>query len=425
VEILARQAATRAPDLVPIRHGRMLASEFAFFRGMAAIMAADLAGTAVSGLQVQLCGDAHLSNFGVFASAERNLIFDVNDFDETLPGPWEWDVKRLATSIEVAGRDRAADPVARQQAVAGTVAAYREAMRDFAGRRQLDLWYSTMDEAAIRSRFIAESGQKRAPALERALTKSRSKDHMKALRKLTTVIDGQPQIVADPPLLIPLRDIVTEDGTPADLDVADIYTRYRHSLQEDRRHLLEQFRYVDTARKVVGVGSVGTRCWVVLLVGRDNLDPLFLQIKEAQDSVLAPFAGKSSYVNQGQRVVVGQRLIQASSDIFLGWIRIVALDGNFRDFYVRQLWDWKGSVDTAALTPSNLAVYGRLCAWTLARGHARSGDPVAIAAYLGGRPTFDAAVARFAAAYADQNERDYQDFAGAVAQGELAAVTNL
>ena len=426
VDIIAEQATSREPVLVPIRHGRMMVSPFTFYRGAAAIMAADLAATPVSGLRAQLCGDAHLLNFGGFASPERALVFDVNDFDETLPGPWEWDVKRLAASIEVAGRDAAMKPGERRAAVEATVRQYREALRSFAGLTELGVWYSRLEGAALVEMARSELGPKQAPNMEASLAKARSKDSMKAFSKLTTIVDGQPRITADPPLIVPLRDLVNkEQEARMEHELHELFRAYRRSLQADRRHLLEQYRIVDIARKVVGVGSVGTRCWVLLLMGRQDADPVFLQVKEAQDSVLAPYVGKSRVSNQGQRVVEGQRVMQSASDIFLGWLRTIGLDNRQRDFYVRQLWDGKVSVDPAALTPAVLAVYGRICGWTLARAHARSGDRIAIASYLGAGPGFDWAVGQFAMAYADQNERDYSAFLDAVKKGVLPAETGL
>ncbi len=422
VDILAEQATTREPDLVPIRHARMLESPFAFYRGAAALIAADLAHTPASGLRVQLCGDAHLLNFGGYASPERALVFDVNDFDETLSGPWEWDIKRLAASIEVAGREQKIAEPDRRRAVQETVRHYREAMGQFARLTELDVWYLRLDETGIAERFQAEVGKENAPQFARNLAKARAKDSMKAFTKLTEVVDGEPRIVADPPLIIPLRDLLDPVVRPDyEEEIRAIFRGYRQTLEGDRRHLLEQYRLVDAARKVVGVGSVGTRCWVVLLMGRNDNDPLFLQIKEAQESVLAPFAGKSEFANQGQRVVEGQRLMQAASDIFLGWIRATGLDGRPRDFYVRQLWDSKWSVDLTNLNPVTLTAYGRACAWTLARAHARSGDRFALAAYLGNGPRFDEAAAQFSTAYADQNQRDYDEFAAAVKRGTLEA----
>jgi len=420
IELLESQARARVRELVPIRYGRMLVSPFTFYRGAAMIMAHDLGPTPRSRLTVQCCGDAHLSNFGVFASPERRLVFDVNDFDETLPGPWEWDVKRLAASIEVAARDSSLPRADRRSAVEATAGQYRQAMADFATRTELGVWYARLDATDVLELARKELGRQSAPVIVNAMAKARTKDSMKAFSKLTQIVDGEPRIVADPPLIVPLRDLVDTEARPGYLkEISQLFRDYRRTLQPDRRHLLEQYRMVDLARKVVGVGSVGTRCWVLLLMGRGDGDPMFLQVKEAQDSVLAPYAGRSKVSNQGQRVVEGQRLMQASSDIFLGWIRGTGLDNQTRDFYVRQLWDWKVSVDPANLTSANLAAYGRMCAWTLARAHARSGDRFAIASYLGNGPTFDRAIADFAVAYADQNERDYQAFVNAINAGEL------
>src|SRR5271166_2802886 len=422
IGLLEEQAKSRVPELVPIRRGRMMVSPFTFYRGAALPMASDLSRTPVSGLAVQACGDAHLSNFGIFGSAERDLVFDVNDFDETLPGPWEWDVKRLAASMEVAAREAGIMPAERRRIVEETVRGYREAMNEFAQMTEPEVWYARIDATEFLHRFQAEVGKKVTPEVKKALEKARSKDSMKAFAKLTEVFDGQSRIVADPPLVSPLRDLVDPASLPQwEDELVNLYRNYRQTLQEDRRHFVEEYRMVDIARKVVGVGSVGTRCWIVLLLGRDDNDPLFLQIKEAQNSVLATFAGGSKYPNQGQRVVEGQRLMQASSDIFLGWIRAAGFDGKERDFYVRQLWDWKISVNPENFTPSSLAAYGRACGWTLARAHARSGDRFSIAAYLGGGPAFDDAVAEFADAYANQNERDYEQFAAAVKGGVLEA----
>jgi uncharacterized protein (DUF2252 family) len=420
VEIISAQAESREPDLVPIRHGRMMVSPFTFYRGAAAVMAADLAATPTSGLRVQLCGDAHLLNFGGYASPERDLVFDVNDFDETLPGPWEWDMKRLGASIEVAARDSGLPRADRRSAVEAAASQYREAMTDFAGRTELGVWYARLDADDILALARKELGRQSAPVLMNAMSKARAKDSMKAFSKLTQIVEGEPRILADPPLIVPLRDLVESDVRPHyQAELTKLFHDYRRTLQPDRRHLLEQYRMVDLARKVVGVGSVGTRCWILLLLGRKDADPVFLQIKEAQDSVVAPYAGRSKVSNQGQRVVEGQRVMQASSDIFLGWIRGTGLDDQTRDFYVRQLWDWKVSVDPANLTSANLAVYGRICAWTLARAHARSGDRFAIASYLGTGPSFDRAIGDFAVAYADQNERDYETFVEAINSGEL------
>jgi uncharacterized protein (DUF2252 family) len=421
VEILADQAKTREPDLVPIRHGRMLVSPFTFFRGAAAVMAADLGHTPSCGLRVQLCGDAHLLNFGGYGSPERDLVFDVNDFDETLPGPWEWDVKRLAVSLVVAARGAGFSRVQGRAAVEAAVGQYRQAMIDFAAKTELEVWYSKLDESVVVERAAALGG-KVAPNLERTFAKARSKDHVRAFSKLTKIVNGEPRIAADPPLVVPVRDLVDRGERPEyERELRGMFRDYRRTLQPDRRRLLEQFRLVDLARKVVGVGSVGTRCWIALLMGRDDADPMFLQIKEAQESVLAPFAGKSKVANEGERVVRGQRLMQASSDIFLGWIRVKGFDNQERDFYVRQLWDWKISLEPTTMTPANLPLYGQMCGWTLARAHARSGDRIALASYVGTSTVFEGAIADFAEAYADQNERDHQEFAAAVKAGVLPA----
>jgi len=430
VALLEQQAGSRLPDLVPVRYGRMLVSPFTYFRGAALPMATDLARTPASGLTVQACGDAHLSNFGVFGSPERRLMFDVNDFDETLPGPWEWDVKRLAASMEVAARDNGFGRKQRGAIVLATAARYRVAMREFAAMNNLDVWYARADVDSAREQFqFAERMTARQlKALEAGKAKARTADSMKALRKLTQSVDGSPRIVADPPLIVPIRDMLPSEADAADTfgELEALLGRYRRTLQTDRRILLEQYELTDMALKVVGVGSVGTRCWIVLMLGRDDSDPLFLQVKEAQQSVLAPFAGASKFANEGQRVVAGQRLMQAASDIFLGWNRIDAgLDGRQRDFYVRQLRDWKFSLDINAMVPDGMKLYGELCAWTLARAHARSGDRIAIAAYLGGSGVFDTAIAEFAALYADQNERDYRALADAAASGRITATPGL
>jgi uncharacterized protein (DUF2252 family) len=422
--LLEEQAKTRVPDLVPVRWGRMMVSPFTFYRGAALPMAADLATTPVSGLAVQACGDAHLSNFGVFGSAERRLVFDVNDFDETLPGPWEWDVKRLAASLEVAGRDNGFGGKDRRAIVAATVASYRQAMRNFAGMTNLDVWYAHADVDQVRADFAAQLKARQRKQIDEGVAKARTRDSMQELAKLTRVVDGRPKITADPPLVVPIADLLPAHADQATLTAQfqDLLGKYRRTLETDRRYLLEMFTFGDMARKVVGVGSVGTRCWIVLMLGRDESDPLFLQVKEAQASVLSRFVGASKYNNQGQRVVAGQRLMQATSDIFLGWQRIEAgLDDQQRDFYVRQLRDWKFSVPIEELVPRGMRQYGQLCGWTLARAHARSGDRIAIAAYLGNADVFDQAITRFAAAYADQNERDHQSLVDAVASGRIVA----
>jgi uncharacterized protein (DUF2252 family) len=428
LSLLTAQAATRLPDLVPVRWGRMLASPFSYYRGAALPMASDLASTPVSGLPVQACGDAHLSNFGIFGSAERRLVFDVNDFDETLPGPWEWDVKRLAASMEVAARDNGFTGKERRQIVTAAVARYRQAMRDFARMTNLDVWYARADMDQLLADFQGEFDKRQRKLLSKGLAKARTRDSMQEVGKLTHVVDGKPRIISDPPLIVPIDELLPRqvDRKAFVAEITDLISKYRRTLETDRRHLLEEFEFADMARKVVGVGSVGTRCWIVLMLGRDENDPLFLQVKEAEESVLSHFVGASKYANEGQRVVAGQRLMQASSDIFLGWQRVEAgLDGRRRDFYVRQLRDWKFSIDVQALIPRGMLLYGQLCGWTLARAHARSGDRIAIAAYLGGSDVFDQAVTQFAASYADQNERDYQSLVAAAADGRIQADRDL
>jgi uncharacterized protein (DUF2252 family) len=427
VQLLERQAKTRVADLVPIRYGRMLSSPLAFYRGAALVMANDLAQTPSSGLRTQCCGDAHLSNFGVFASPERRLVFDINDFDETLPGPWEWDVKRLATSILIASQSRDFAAKDQDQAVLDTVEQYRAAMAEFAAMTNLAVWYANVDIDAALARFGRQFRRRALKRTERALAQARTRDSMSALSKLSREIDGQPRIVADPPLIVPLDDLAQGGERDELLDsVHTLLSSYRASLQRDRALLLEQFEMVDAARKVVGVGSVGTRSWIVLLLGRDAKDPLFLQVKEAGASVLEGLAGNAAVDNQGERVVVGQHVMQASSDILLGWLRVdVDLDGSQRDYYVRQLRDWKGSAEVDQMDAQGLTAYGSLCGWTLARAHARSGDRIAIAAYLGRGPSFDKAVLEFSHAYAEQNQRDFRALAKAVKAGRVAARTGL
>jgi uncharacterized protein (DUF2252 family) len=424
VSLLERQAQSRVPDLVPVRYGRMLVSPFTFFRGAALPMASDLARTPVSGLRVQACGDAHLSNFGIFGSPERRLMFDVNDFDETLPGPWEWDVKRLAASMEVAGRENGLTRKQRRAVVLATVGRYREAMREFAGYSNLRVFYTRIDVEQIRDELGSRLTSRQRKKWDQGQAKARSADSMRDLKKLTRMVDGERRIVADPPLIVPLEDMAADmDPEQVHVLVDDLITKYRRTLQPDRRLLLDQYQLTDMAHKVVGVGSVGTRCFIALMLGRDHRDPLFLQVKEAQESVLAPFAGASRIANEGQRVVTGQRLMQAAGDSFLGWSGTKSgMDGESRNFYVRQLRDWKYSIEIADLAPDGLRLYGELCGWTLARAHARSGDRVAIAAYLGGSDVFDRAIAEFAASYADQNERDHRALADAVASGRITAV---
>jgi uncharacterized protein (DUF2252 family) len=426
--LLEQQAKSRVPELVPVRWGRMMVSPFTFYRGAALPMASDLATTPVSGLAVQACGDAHLSNFGLFGSAERRLVFDVNDFDETLPGPWEWDVKRLAASLEVAARDNQFPPKQRRDIVVSAVAQYRQAMRNFAGMTNLEVWYSHADIDQLRAEYDAQLQARQRKMLEKGLAKARTRDSMEQLGKLTRMVDGRPRIISEPPLLVPIDELLPAERDRASLEeeLQALIAQYQRTLETDRRYLLQQYEFCDMARKVVGVGSVGTRCWIVLMLGRDDSDPLFLQVKEAEASVLSRFVGASKYANQGQRVVAGQRLMQATSDIFLGWQRIKAgLDGRTRDFYVRQLRDWKFSIDIETLRPEGLRTYGALCGWTLARAHARSGDRIAIAAYLGNSDVFDRAIAKFAVAYADQNERDHQALIDAVKSGRITAEQGL
>ena len=433
ISLLEEQGADRVPELVPIRYGRMLVSPFTFYRGAALIMAADLEATPRSGLTTQICGDAHLSNFGVFASPERRLVFDINDFDETLPGPWEWDVKRLAASFEIAGRDRGWAASERRAIVAAGVAEYRGRMRQAADMRNLDVWYAHIELDQLFAQLKSETTKKQRARVSKNVAKARTRDSMQAFSKLTHEVDGQRRITADPPLITPIEDVAaawSPDSAPADSttveeELRDVIRSYRGTLETDRRVLLEDFEYVHAAAKVVGVGSVGTRAWILLMLGRDAQDPLFLQAKEAGSSVLERFVGKSKYSNHGHRVVAGQRLMQAASDIFLGWQRVTGIDGQVRDFYVRQLKDWKGSADVETMSASLMALYSRICGATLARAHARSGDRVAIAAYLGEDDAFDRAVTDFATAYGDQNECDYQALVDAVKSGRLEATTGL
>ena len=427
VGLLLGQAKSRVPELVPVRHGRMLVSPFTFYRGAALPMAADLATTPASGLLVQLCGDAHLSNFGAFASPERRLVFDVNDFDETLPGPFEWDVKRLAASLTVAGRDNGFPAKACRKIAVAAGEGYRTAMRGFAEQTFLDVWYAHVDIEPVLAQFRSQVKAKRYKEAEKLLAKAHTADSMKALGKLTTVVNGRRRIISDPPMIVPVEEVFADVQADALYKLLRaVLGKYRRTLQSDRRHLLEQFTLVQVARKVVGVGSVGTRAWVLLMDALDGVEPLFLQAKEAQPSVLADYCGRSQYNNQGERVVAGQHLMQAQSDIFLGWTRVAnPADGVDRDFYVRQLKDWKFSVPIEQMLPEGMTLYARLCGWTLARAHARSGDRVALAAYLGGSDKFDQAIAGFAETYADQNERDYAALQAAVKDGRAEATTEI
>ena len=427
VGLLLEQEKTRVPELVPVRHGRMLVSAFTFYRGAALPMAADLATTPTSGLRVQLCGDAHLSNFGAFASPERRLVFDVNDFDETLPGPFEWDVKRLAASLTVAGRDNGFPAKACRKITLAAGEGYRTAMREFAGQTFMDVWYTHVAIEPLLAKFQSQIKAKRYKETQEMLAKAHTSDTMKAVGKLTTVVDGQRRIISQPPLIVPVEDLYPD--LEADAIYQLIHTvlgKYQRTLQSDRRHLLEQFTMVQVARKVVGVGSVGTRAWVLLMDAANGVEPLFLQAKEAQPSVLAEYAGRSVYSNQGERAVAGQHLMQAESDIFLGWTRVPnPLDKIDRDFYVRQLKDWKFSVPIELMVPKGMTLYARLCGATLARAHARSGDRVALAAYLGGSDKFDQAIADFAETYADQNELDYAAFKTAAKEGKIEVSTQI
>jgi uncharacterized protein (DUF2252 family) len=422
IELLQQQAATRVPDLVPIRHGRMSASAFANYRGAALMMAADLATVPHSGIDVQLCGDAHLSNFGGFASPERKLVFDLNDFDETLPGPFEWDVKRLVASIEVAARSNGFDDATRADMVLAAGRSYREAMAQFAGMRDLDVWYSSIDVEAALATMQAQADALARKRTKKGLAKAHNKNQLRAAAKLTHVVDGRLCFIDNPPLVVSAGKLFgTEIGNDLEAAVRGSLDSYHQSLNADRQHLLDRYQFMDLARKVVGVGSVGTRAWIALFIGRDEDDPLVLQVKEAQASVLEQFLPASTYPTHGQRVVEGQRLMQASSDILLGWQQTDGIDGVRRDYFMRQLWDWKASVEVDLLEPPMLARYSELCAWTLARAHARSGDRIAISAYLGTSDGFDRAMAEFASRYADQNDRDHATLLAAIADGRLDA----
>ena len=426
VKVLEEQSKGRVQELVPIRYGRMLASPFSFYRGAAAIMAMDLAKTPQSGFEAQLSGDAHLSNFGIFAAPDRQLVLDVNDFDETLPGPWEWDLKRLAASIVIAGRDRDFTPQETRRAVLRTVREYRETMRKFAAMRNFDVWYARLDVDALLADLAKVADRKQMKAAHKNVAKAHKKNSLRAFDRLVREVDGEPRIISDPPLLVPADELVSEDERKALEElILEMIGRYRKSLEGDRRHLIDSFRFVEMARKVVGVGSVGTRAWVLLMMGRDGQDPLFMQAKEADASVLEPYAGASEFKNHGQRVVEGQWLMQTASDILLGWLPAIGYDGKDRDFYVRQLWDGKRSVDIETLPPEGLEIYGKVCGWTLAQAHARSGDRIAIGAYLGKGDSFDQAIAEFSERYADQNELDYAALADAAKSGSIKVETDL
>jgi len=427
IGLLEAQCITRVQELVPIRYGRMLASPFAFYRGAAAVMACDLAHTANAGLKAQLCGDAHLANFGGFGSPERDLVFDINDFDETLPGPFEWDLKRLATSFEIVGRERGFKEKKRRSIVLGVIEEYRRAMAEFSLMRNIDIWYALLDEAGIVARWGNTAKPKVIGAFSQDFAGAHHRDNARAVEKLTSQVEGKLQVVNSPPLVVPAVELLSEaDYRDLDRELRMLIRRFRRTLQSDRRHLTERYEIVDIARKVVGVGSVGTRCWILLFVGRDRQDTLFLQAKEATASVLEAYLGKSQFADHGRRVVEGQRLMQAVSDSFLGWDHWTStFDHVSRDFYVRQLMDWKLSLNTEKMKPSELHLYGQMCGWTLARAHARSGDSIAITTYMGDTDVFDQALADFAVSYADQNERDYQALVAAVKSGRIKAVTGV
>ena len=420
--MLAAQTASRVQELVPIRYGRMLVSPFTFYRGAAAVMAADLAATPASGIVVQACGDAHISNFGGFAAPDRRLLFGPNDFDETLPGPWEWDVKRMAASAEIAARDVGLPTDRRQRIVRACVREYREAMVRFAAKSHLDVWYERLTASELVDRFGGHLGRRGRITFAKPFARARRKTSLRAVKKLTERVHGELRFRSVPPLLVPFRELFdAADARDETAYISELLDEYAASLDADRRYLFGTYRFIDMARKVVGVGSVGTRAWVFLLAGRAGRDPLVLQAKEAQASVLEPYLGASEFENHGQRVVQGQRLSQAASDIFLSWQRSEGLDGEEHDFYVRQLWDWKASADLSTMDESGLLAYTRACGWSLARAHARSGDRLAIAAYLGSGTSFDEAIARFSTVYAEQNERDHERLLEAVAAGEIVA----
>jgi uncharacterized protein (DUF2252 family) len=422
IAALRAQAASRVQELVPIRYGRMLVSPFTFYRGAAAIMAADLAATPDSGIVVQACGDAHISNFGGFAAPDRRLVFGPNDFDETLPGPWEWDVKRMAASVEIAGRDVGLPAGPRRRLVTACVREYREGMRGFADESHLDVWYDRLNASELVERFGGRLGEKGRILFAKPFAKARRKTSLRAVTKLTERVLGELRFRTIPPLLVPLRELFNAAQAQDEAEyVRELMGEYAASLDEDQRYLFGTYRFVDMARKVVGVGSVGTRAWVFLFVGRGGKDPLVLQAKEAQASVLEPYLGASEFKNHGERVVRGQRISHAASDIFLSWQRSMGLDGMEHDFYVRQLWDWKASIDLSTMSESGLHAYTRACGWSLARAHARSGDRLAIAGYLGKGAAFERAIARFCTEYADQNELDYLRLTDSVASGEVTA----
>lgn len=426
VAVLESQALSRVPELVPIRYGRMVASPFAHYRGAALIMAADLARSPDSGLRAQLCGDAHMSNFGIYASPERRLVFDINDFDETYPGPFEWDVKRLAASLYIAGEANGFPDKTCHKIVRRCVRGYREAMRTFADQGNLAVWYSRVEVDDLLSQIGRKFDPTRQKRVQGVVDKARTRDSLQALAKLTTVVDGRARIVSQPPLIVPVEELWGEDGAAQTYErLGALVGSYSRSLPGHVRHLLAQYELVQVARKVVGVGSVGTRAWILLFEGIDGTDPLFLQAKEAQASVLERYVPVADSMTEGERVVAGQQLMQASTDIFLGWDRVAGPDGVERDFYVRQLRDGKASVPVEELAADGMSFYGRVCGESLARAHARSGERVAIAAYLGSSDTFDHAIADFATAYAEQNEHDHAALRAAIVSGRVIAQTGV
>jgi uncharacterized protein (DUF2252 family) len=432
IRLLLSQAENRVPELVPIRHGRMLVSPFTFYRGAALVMAADLASTPASGLRTQLCGDAHLSNFGAYASPERRLVFDINDFDETLPGPFEWDIKRLAASFVVAGRDNGFTRKQYRRAALAAAESYRTAIRTFATQPILTVWYAHLEmeqaiaeyKATLSARQLKEL-RARIKVTEGAVAKARTRDSLQAIGKLTAIVDGKRQITSNPPLIVRLEDMMDVHPDEVRKRLGSLIDSYRNTLQSDRRRLLDHFALIDIAHKVVGVGSVGTRAWVLLLESGVENEALLLQAKQAGPSVLTGYAGESDYSNDGERVVAGQHLMQASSDIFLGWLRARPTGGRYTDYYLRQLRDWKLSAVVEEMVPQGMEQYARWCGWTLARAHARSGDRIAIAAYLGKSPKFDNAIADFAETYADQNERDHAALVNAVEAQKVEAQTGV
>ena len=410
VHLIQDQEKNRLPDLIPIRHERMTASPFAFYRASAIVMADDLSHTPYTGITVQTCGDAHISNFGMFMTPERKLVFDINDFDETLPGPWEWDLKRLLTSIEICGRDRGFSKKEREKAVSSAARTYRESMRKFSEEGNLEVWYEHLDVEELYSRNQKAMGEEAAALVHKAMNKAFSKNNDKAISKLTETVNGKLQIRSNPPLVVPLREMPEKDRNEILSQMNRARLEYRMSLPRERRSLIDQYEVIDIARKVVGVGSVGTKDWIMVLQGRENSDYLVLQLKEADESCLEHYLDRSMFVEHGRRVVEGQKAIQTAGDIMLGWSRITDSEGKPEDYYIRQLWDGKGSVDLEKITPEGLTGVSDLCAWGLAHAHAKTGNRHQIAGYLGKDNTFDQAMIHFACQYADQNEADYQMF---------------